>query len=104
MKNKAKNWFNFETLMYTLFAALSVCTVFYLYYYSPVKFTLLVAEDHIAEYGTSVSFGLAGIILIILSLIRGPKVRRVMWMLIGVIALVIAAEEISWGQRIFYLY
>lgn len=103
MRNKILNGYNFELIVYALFSALSVCAVFYLFYYSPVYYTFLISEDHIAEYGTSVSFGLAGLILLSLSFIRGPKVRRVMWMLIGVMALLIAAEEISWGQRIFYV-
>ena len=103
MRNNNQNGYNLELLAYTFFAVLSVCTVLYLFYYSPVNYALLITEDHIAEYGTSVSFGLAGIILLSLSFIRGPKVRRVMWILIGVMALLIAAEEISWGQRIFYV-
>ena len=91
----------FELLAYSVFASFFVGAIFYLFYYSPVNYTFLISEDYIAEYGTSVSFGLAGIILLVLSTLRGPKVRRVIWMLIGVVALVIAAEEISWGQRIF---
>ena len=101
MKNNTKNLFNFELLVYALLSALSVSAIFYLFYNSPVYYTYLISEDHIAEYGTSVCFGLAGLILLALSFSRGPKVRRVMWMLIGVMALLIAAEEISWGQRIF---
>jgi len=101
MKNNTKNLFNFELLIYALLAALSVSAIFYLFYNSPVYYTYLISEDHIAEYGTSVCFGLAGLILLALSFSRGPKVRRGMWMLIGVMALLIAAEEISWGQRIF---
>lgn len=101
MRNKPLNLYNFELLAYVIFAVLSTCTVFYLFYYSPVNYTTLITEDHIAEYGTSVSFGLAGIILLILSFLHGPKVRRVVWILIGIMALIIAAEEISWGQRIF---
>lgn len=103
VRNKNHNFYNVESLVYTLFAVLSVCTVFYLFYYSPVNYAILAAEDYIAEYGTSVSFGLAGVILLGLSFIRGPKIRRTMWVLIGVIALAIAGEEISWGQRILYV-
>jgi len=103
MNNKDNNlkWRDVELLVYALFAAFSVGIVSYLFFYDPVSFSFLIAEDHFAEYGTSVSFGLAGITLLILSLAPGPKIRRVVWMLIGITALVIAAEEISWGQRIF---
>jgi hypothetical protein len=100
-KDDNPNWCDIGLLVYALFAALSAGIVFYLFYYDPVNFALFITEDHFAEYGTSVSFGLAGIILLILSLAPGPKIRRVVWMFIGITSLVIAAEEISWGQRIF---
>ena len=100
-KDHNQNWCDIELLVYALFAALAAGIVFYLFYYDPVNFALFITEDHFAEYGTSVSFGLAGIILLILSLAPGPKIRRVVWIFIGITALVIAAEEISWGQRIF---
>ena len=100
-KDDNPNWCDIGLLVYALFAALSAGIVFYLFYFDPVNFTLFITEDHFAEYGTSVSFGLAGIILLILSLAPGPKIRRVVWMFIGITSLVIAAEEISWGQRIF---
>lgn len=103
MRNKTQNVFNIELVVYTLFAVFSVCTVLYIFHYRPVTYVSLTNEDHIAEYGTSVCFGLAGLILLTLSFSRGPKVRKLMWMLIGVMALLIAAEEISWGQRIFHV-
>lgn len=103
MRQVTHNICNIEILLYTLFAVFSVSTVFYLYYYNPVNFSLVVAEDHFAEYATSVCFGLAGIILLALSLLRAKKLRRLIWMLIGVVAIIIAGEEISWGQRIFYV-
>jgi hypothetical protein len=100
-KDENPNWCDIGLLAYTLFAAFSVGIVSYLFYYDPVNFTLFIAEDRFAEYGTFVSFGLAGMILLILSLAPGPKFRRVVWTIIGLTSLVIAAEEISWGQRIF---
>lgn len=101
MRNKNQNWYNFELLAYAMFTFLSIGAILYLFYYDPVNFTRFITEDHFAEYGTSVCFGLAGVILLTLSFMRGPKIRRIIWIFIGVTALVIAAEEISWGQRIF---
>jgi len=100
-KNEHQYWYDIGLLFYTLFAAFSVGTVSYLFYYEPVNYSFFVVEDRFAEYGTFVSFGLAGIVLLILSLMPGPGIRRVVCMIIGLTSLIIAAEEISWGQRVF---
>ena len=100
MNDKTQNGHRFELFAYTLFSAFLASAVVYLCYYKPVAFAFLVTEDSIAEYLTSVSFGLAGVILLILAFKSGAKMRKFIWLLIGVVALIIAAEEISWGQRI----
>lgn len=99
-KNILPKWFDSELIAYALFAVISVGTVFYLFYYDPVNYTRLITEDKFAEYGTFVSFAVAGILLLTLSLKRGPAVRRIIWGVIGIVTLLLAAEEISWGQRI----
>lgn len=100
MQENTHNGHRIELLAYILFAAFFASAISYLCYNGPVIYAFLITEDSIAEYLTSASFGLAGVILLALSFRRGPKVRKFMWAFIGVVALVIAAEEISWGQRI----
>lgn len=103
MKLFFKAWLSSEVLFYTLFSAILALSVLYLFYNSPVSYALLIAEDHIAEYGTAVSFGFAGLILLSLSYMRGSTIAKVLWLLIGLLAIAIAGEEVSWGQRIFYI-
>lgn len=103
MNSVEKKWNSGELIQYSLIAGLFTAVVFYLFHNNPVAYTLLITEDHIAEFSTSVCFGMAGIIILFLSFRRGPKARKVIWALIGTISLIIAAEEISWGQRIFYI-
>jgi hypothetical protein len=103
MKYISKNWYDFELICYSTIAILFVSAVLCLFYFSPVYYTFLISEDHFAEYATSVSFGLAGLVLLVLSFISGPGIRGAVWLIIGVVLLFIAAEEISWGQRIFYI-
>lgn len=83
--------------------ALIVLAVFYLHRFDPVDYIYLIAEDYYGEYATSASFGLAGALLVALALRGGPGWQRWIRALIGLVALLIAAEELSWGQRIFGL-
>lgn len=95
--------FNFELFIYSLIAVLLASVILYLFYDHPVTYTYLISEDQFAEYGTSVSFGLAGLITLTVAITRGNGLRRIIWLLIALVSLLIAAEEISWGQRIFYV-
>ncbi|MCP4664782.1 MAG: hypothetical protein GY849_00310, partial [Deltaproteobacteria bacterium] len=90
-----------ETALYISLALIPVILVFYLFYFKPVLFTQMVMEDHWGEYGTAVSYALAGFLMISLAFRRGPCLRRTVWAIIGLLAVFIAGEEISWGQRIF---
>ena len=101
MKNNAKNFHLFETFAYALLSAAAVGFVFYLLYFNPVGFTLLITEDQWGEYGTSVCFSISGLLLIALSFKRGRPFPKVVWAIIGLCSIFIAGEEISWGQRIF---
>ncbi|WP_425450468.1 hypothetical protein [Virgifigura deserti] len=82
-------------------AAIIVAAIFYLHYDDPVCYVRLISEDSYGEYATSAGFAFAGILLVTLAFRDGPGLRRWVWAFMGAAALVIAAEEISWGQRIF---
>jgi len=103
MRHKTANVHLFETIVYTLLATAAVGIIFYLFHFAPVTYTILISEDKWGEYGTFVSYGIAGALLLALSFRRGPYLRRVMWVIIGLAAIFLAGEEISWGQRILGL-
>jgi len=103
MRHKTANVHLFETIVYTLLATAAVGIIFYLFHFAPVTYTILISEDKWGEYGTFVSYGIAGALLLALSFRRGPYLRRVMWVIIGLAAIFLAGEEISWGQRILKL-
>jgi len=103
MRHKTANVHLFETIVYTLLATAAVGIIFYLFHFAPVTYMMLISEDKWGEYGTFVSYGIAGALLLALSFRRGPYLRRVMWVIIGLAAIFLAGEEISWGQRILGL-
>ena len=75
---------------------------------SPSAYDLFSQEDHLFEYGTAVALFAAGIFLIrgIRSKIKSSDVSIIVKgiiLLVGVVFMVAAGEEISWGQRIFGL-
>jgi len=90
-----------DAVIYFLFAGLALATLTYLCYFNPVVYTRLVNEDQWGEYGTAVGFGFGGVALLVLCAKSGRLSRRVLWAFFGLVALVIAGEELSWGQRIF---
>jgi len=91
----------YEALVYTVFATALLCIIYYLFFFDPVNYTVvLITEDRWAENATVVSYAITGILLLLLSCRQGPGLRRVVWAIIGMSALVIACDEISWGQRI----
>lgn len=100
MRHNTANVHLFETIVYTLLATAALGIIFYLFHFDPVSYTRLITEDQWGEYGSFVSFGIAGALLLALSFRRGPYLRRVMWVMIGLAVIFLAGEEISWGQRI----
>ena len=64
-------------------------------------FTRLVAEDSLIENLTAVLLSSAGILLFVTGRMERKALRRWIYVLGGIVALFIAGEEISWGQRIF---
>ena len=62
-------------------------------------FISLYTEDHLGEYATAAAYLAAGAVLVILGL-RQPAPRLPM-LVLGTSQILVGAEEVSWGQRIF---
>lgn len=90
-----------EAGAYFLMAAVAFTVSYLLCYLYPVAYVRLVTEDQWGEYGTALGFFLAGLLLLVLVLKSGPFSRKLLWALVGIGAIFIAGEEISWGQRFF---
>ncbi len=114
LKNKSEQWPTIksgsfllsniiETVSYGLLVGAALGLVFYLCHYEPVNYIIfLVAEDRWGEYFTSISYALSSVLLMALLFKPAQRQQKVVWAMIGVAAFLIGAEEISWGQRIFY--
>lgn len=89
--------------VFTVLALVLLAMVYYLFYYDPVNYVRMIAEDQWGEYGTSVNYAITGILLLFLSFRAKKSSQRVIYILIGILAILIAGEEISWGQRIISL-
>ena len=83
----------------TSLALFGFVIVFYLYYLQPVGYVYFIAEDYWAEYGSFASWGMATCFLAWM-LFRERSARRPGFCLFAVGAFFVAAEEISWGQRV----
>ena len=90
-----------ENLLHVSLALFLLAVIYYFYFLDPVNYTRLVTEDQPGEYTTFVCFEIAGGFFFLLASKNGPYFRKIMWGTMGVVALLIAGEEISWGQRIF---
>lgn len=88
---------------YALLAFALAGFVQYLFYFHPVAFTTIIAEDSWGENATAVCFFLAAVLLFGLSFFETTRLRKAASIVIGGAILMIAAEEISWGQRILGL-
>ncbi len=89
--------------VFTVLALALLTMVYYLFYYDPVNYVYMITEDNWAEYSTSVNYAITGILLLFLSFRVKTPLPRVIYLLIGISAVFIAGEEISWGQRLISL-
>lgn len=92
-----------ELKIFTILALVLLAMVHYLFYYDPVNYVFMIAEDHWAEYSTSVNYAISGILLLFLSFRVKTSLPRILYLLIGISAILIAGEEISWGERLISL-
>ena len=101
MRQSTVNIYLFDISVHVILIAGIVGAVLSLFYLDPVHYNLLIAEDNIGEYCTAVSLALSGLLMVMLSFKCGTHLQKLTWGLIGVCLLIVVAEEISWGQRIF---
>lgn len=101
MKHNTSNIFVFELTAYTLLAVVVVGFIICLFYFDPVHYTLFITEDFWAENCTFISLAISGGVMIILALRYGIRLQKVIWVIIGIVLIMAAGEEISWGMRIF---
>ena len=73
---------------------------YWLCYERPVAYVAFVSEDCWVEFATFVGFLLASVAIFVLAA-RDRSYRRLGWLGLAAGALVVAGEEISWGQRMF---
>ncbi len=67
----------------------------------PIAYAHLVAEDFEGEYATMVAYLGAGLLFLVDARRAPARSRKAISLAIGLVALLIAGEEVSWGQRIW---
>jgi hypothetical protein len=91
----------FALLPYGLFAVIILAAVAAVQYCYPVAYIYFIHEDSVVENSTAIAFALAAVLLIWESWHPGHFLRRCLLIAVAAMAVFIAGEEISWGQRIF---
>ena len=71
-----------------------------LYFYDPGLYLFCSLEDGVFEYGSFVAWATASGLFLWMG-VRAPGKQKVACFVIAVVAIVLAMEEISWGQRLF---
>lgn len=99
-QQRVKNTF-VDAILYALLSGFLVAIIYYFYYFDPVTYTRLITEDQWGEYAAAICFVLAGLLMILLVPKGESLSQKVIWSLIGLAALFISGEDLSWGQRIF---
>ncbi len=92
-----------EYSFYGVLAIFIVAATWYAVYFEPLVHTQLVAEDRFGEWLTAIAFGWAALLLWFMAWKSDDGIRRFIWISIGLIAFLLAGEEISWGQRVFHI-
>jgi len=83
-----------------MLAAGVLAGILWVFHCAPLLYICLVAEDHFGEYATAASLLLSAALLATAAFRRGPRLRR-WWLACACLAaLLIAGEELSWGQRL----
>src|SRR5919106_4318917 len=85
--------------IYLILAVIFASVPILLFYREPIVYAHLVTEDFAGEYATSIGFAVAGLLFLVDAFHAPPRGRKAIALLFGVIALVIAGEESSWGER-----
>jgi hypothetical protein len=101
-------WINQWKNVFFLLVTMDILGAGFLFYADFTKYQQLIAEDGLIEYLTALCFLVAGVISLLMIKKRtyfSHKVMRNFFMvgciIVGVALIVVAGEEVSWGQRIF---
>ncbi|MGH7410860.1 MAG: hypothetical protein ACREJ6_07370 [Candidatus Methylomirabilis sp.] len=92
-------WTLMPGVLTTTLSLVGLMSIFYLFYFYPVGYVYLIAEDHWGEYGQFVSWAMASCFLTWM-LIKDRGFRKPGFVLLALGTFFVAMEEISWGQRI----
>ena len=87
-------------LAYTFATAIFVSILFALQYHAPVAYVALITENYWGENATFFCYVGTSVIVAILAVGGGAAPRRGVLIMIAVICLFVAMEEISWGMWI----
>jgi tetratricopeptide (TPR) repeat protein len=101
MKQFYSKYLSHEPIAYNSLALILMILVFYLCHFNPVIYTRLVSEDNWGEYCTALSFAFTAVVMIISLFRQGSWFQKGFFVIIGLISIFVAGEEISWGQRLF---
>jgi hypothetical protein len=102
MKTNAVKFDVTETISYGLLIGAAMGLVFYLFYFKPVSYTiLLITEGQWGEYLTSISYALSSVLFISLLFRPIPRLQKLVLAMMGLASFFIGGEEVSWGQWIF---
>ena len=101
MLKKTMENLHIKRFITNLIIALSIVIgLFFLQKNYPIFYTRLIAEDNLGENATFIAFTLAAGLMFYLFLKSKIKSQKLACGLIAIGSAFIAAEEISWGQRI----
>ena len=78
-----------------------ILSIFVLFYWFPSAYVKLVSEDNWGEWAQFLGFFCAAIVFFVSFLSYQPKKKGVLYLILALGTMVVAMEEISWGQRIF---
>ena len=70
-----------------------------LFYREPIAYAHLISEDFAGEYATAVAFGAAGVLFLVDAFRAPARGRKALGAILGLMAIGVAGEEVSWGQR-----
>ena len=73
------------------------------YFFYPVSYIRLIAEDNIGEFATFIALMVASAFFMLVFSCRRSEEHNYWHVLLGVGTLFVAMEEISWGQRLMGL-
>lgn len=100
LKSNVKTIQFIDFLGNSLIAGAIFAFICYLMHYKPIAFIHFVSEDGWSEYATFVLYFFSSMLLL-RTLIKDQTFRKPGFFALALILLLIAMEEISWGQRLF---